>query len=71
MKNKNNSNFIAAKVVLNKDTIEELKKKTNSDTTKDALAKAVIHYINCKHICDDPNGQKLLIIMKKRGRIIF
>lgn len=39
--------IIIVQTKLPKDTLEELKKKTGESTTKEALSKAINHYIDC------------------------
>lgn len=53
--------IIVLQIKLPKDVLEELKKKTGEATTKEALSKAINHYINCfmaeKEQKKNPQGQ--------------
>ena len=44
--------YVFARTVLPEEWLEELKKKTGIPTTKDALAEAVKHYLECPNIED-------------------
>ncbi len=39
--------FVYAQTVLTEDMLKELKRKTGEVSTKDALYKAVVHYLKC------------------------
>jgi len=49
-----------AQTVLTVDDIEALKEKTGETSTKDALAKAVTHYLECEYTQSRTCGQKSL-----------
>ncbi len=54
--------------VLVVDDLEALKQKTGESSTKDALAKAVLHYLNCEYThVEDMWAKKLEKAVKKRG----
>ena len=42
--------IVYAKAVLTVDDIEALKQKTGENTAKEALSKAVMHYLECEYI---------------------
>jgi hypothetical protein len=46
--------YVKATALLPDYILEELKKKTGEDTNKEALAKAIYHYVNCVN----PEGMK-------------
>lgn len=56
-----------AQTVLSEEDIEALKKKTGEPNTKDALAKAVEHYLECDYTKVDPN-KRLKEVMEKRNK---
>ncbi len=60
--------IIHAQTVLPEDVLEELKKKTGEVTTKDALAKAVEHYLVCPYTHEEPLSKKLEEVIKKKRR---
>ncbi len=41
--------LIHVQTVLTEDVLEELKRKTGEKTTKDALLKAIEHYLRCPY----------------------
>lgn len=42
--------IVYVQTVLNEEELEELKKKTGEHTTKEALRKAVEHYLSCPEV---------------------
>jgi len=54
--------YIIVQTKLPEDTLKKLKEKSGEKTTKEALARAVEHYINCTHV--EPPKK---IIRKRRG----
>uniref|UniRef100_A0A7C4S567 Uncharacterized protein n=1 Tax=Geoglobus ahangari TaxID=113653 RepID=A0A7C4S567_9EURY len=60
--------IVHAQTVLPEEVLEELKRKTGEMTTKDALAKAVEHYLICPYTHEEPLGKRLEEIMKKKRR---
>ena len=53
--------------VLMEDDIEALKLKTGESTTKDALAKAVAHYLECEYTqVEDMFAKKLEKVIKRK-----
>jgi len=60
--------IVHAQTVLPEDVLEELKRKTGEMTTKDALAKAVEHYLTCPYTHEEPLGKRLEEVIKKKRR---
>ncbi len=60
--------IVHAQTVLPEDVLEQLKKKTGESTTKDALAKAVEHYLKCPYVHEDTFEKKLEEIIKKKKK---
>lgn len=60
--------IIHAQTVLMVEDIEALKQKTGEPYTKDALAKAVQHYLDCKYVRNDSKelSEKLAEVLKRR-----
>ncbi len=55
--------------VLTEDDIEALKAKTGESSTKDALAKAVQHFLDCEYTHEeDMWTKKLEKVVKKRAK---
>lgn len=46
--------LVHAQTILEEDQLEELKERTREHTTKDAISKAIDHYLECK----DTKGKK-------------
>ncbi len=61
--------IVHAQTVLPEDVLKELKKKTGESTTKDALAKAVEHYLKCPYTHEDTFEKKLEEIIKKKKKV--
>ncbi len=59
--------YVIAQTELPEDKIKELKKKTGEKTVKDAIAKAVEHYIICNYT-DYPKTSKREYNKKRSGR---
>jgi len=55
-----------AQVVLDEEVIKELKEKTGEKTIKDALLKAVLHYIDCPEAGNEVGS---LIVKRKRRKL--
>jgi hypothetical protein len=56
--------------VLLLDDIEALKTKTGESSTKDALAKAVQHFLDCEYTqAEDMWTKKLEKVVKKRSKL--
>lgn len=62
--------IVHAQTVLLEDELEALKQKTNEETTKDALAVAIHHYLECIHTQEDAWAKKLEKIVQKRQNIL-
>lgn len=41
--------YVIINIEFSEGTIHRLKEKTEEETTKDAISKAVMHYIHCHH----------------------
>ncbi|RLE46231.1 MAG: hypothetical protein DRJ31_10250 [Candidatus Methanomethylicota archaeon] len=61
--------IVHAQTVLPEDVLEELKRKTGESATKDAIAKAVEHYLMCPYTHQEPLEKKLEEVLKKKKRI--
>ncbi len=62
--------IVHAQTVLLEDELEALKQKTNEDTTKDALATAIHHYLECEYTHEDAWAKRLEKIVQKRQNIL-
>ncbi|NHW23319.1 MAG: DUF5371 domain-containing protein [Archaeoglobales archaeon] len=58
--------IVHAQTVLPEEVLEELKKKTGETATKDAIAKAVEHYLECPYTHEEPFEKKLEEVIKKK-----
>ncbi|MHC1624987.1 MAG: DUF5371 family protein [Methermicoccaceae archaeon] len=59
--------IVHAQTVLAEDDLIALKEKTGEKHTKDAIAKAIEHYLHCSYTDDDPLKAKLERVVKKRS----
>ena len=59
--------LVIVQTKLPEDVLAELKKKTGEKTTKEALAKAIDHYLECKHVEATPKVPK--VKRRRSGRI--
>ena len=58
-----------AQTVLTMEDIEALKQKTGESSTKDALAKAVTHYLECEYTqVQDMWAKKLEKVVKRKKK---
>ena len=58
-----------AQTVLTTDDIDALKQKTGESSTKDALAKAVTHYLECEYTqVEDMWAKKLEKVVKRKRK---
>jgi hypothetical protein len=58
-----------AQTVLTVEDIESLKQKTGESSTKDALAKAVTHYLECEYTqVEDMWAKKLEKVVKRKRK---
>ena len=58
-----------AQTVLTVDDIEALKQKTGEDSTKDAISKAVAHYLECEYTqVENMWAKKLEKIVKRKQK---
>lgn len=58
-----------AQTVLTEDDIEALKSKTGESSTKDAIAKAVSHYLECEYTkVEDMFAKKLERVIKRKQK---
>ncbi|AEA47096.1 MAG: hypothetical protein DRO98_00990 [Archaeoglobales archaeon] len=60
--------IVHAQTVLPEHVLEELKKKTGESATKDAIAKAVEHYLMCPYTHEEPLEKKLEEVLKKKKK---
>ncbi|MFO7968380.1 MAG: DUF5371 family protein [Archaeoglobaceae archaeon] len=60
--------IVHAQTVLDEKTLEELKQKTGEKTTKDAITKAIYHYITCSYTHEEPLERRLEEAIQKRNR---
>ncbi|MCC6027987.1 MAG: DUF5371 domain-containing protein [Archaeoglobus sp.] len=60
--------IVHAQTVLPENVLEELKKKTGEPATKDAIAKAVEHYLVCPYTHEEPLKKKLEEVIKKKQK---
>ncbi|MEL4305316.1 DUF5371 family protein [Methanococcoides sp. LMO-2] len=60
--------IVHAQTVLAEDQLEALKKKTGETSTKDALSKAVDHYLECEYtdMSDEMWTHKLEKVVQKK-----
>jgi len=58
--------IVHAQTVLPEEILKELKKKTGESSTKDALAKAVEHYLRCPYTHEEPLEKKIEEVLKRR-----
>ncbi len=58
--------LVIVQTKLPEDVLAELKKKTGEKTTKEALAKAVDHFLECSHVKIAPKAAKA---RRRSGRI--
>ncbi|MFO7967964.1 MAG: DUF5371 family protein [Archaeoglobaceae archaeon] len=58
--------IVHAQTVLAEQVLSELKSKTGEIATKDAIARAVDHYLSCSHTQEEPLERRLEEAMKKR-----
>ncbi|MFP3908848.1 MAG: DUF5371 family protein [Archaeoglobaceae archaeon] len=59
--------IVHAQTVLAEQVLNELKSKTGEPATKDAIARAVEHYLACSYTHEEPLERKLEEVMKKRS----
>lgn len=63
------ANIMHAQTVLTMEDIESLKQKTGESSTKDALAKAVTHYLECEYTqVEDMWAKKLEKVVKRKKK---
>ncbi len=58
--------IVHAQTVLPENVLDELKKKTGESATKDAIAKAVEHYLMCPYTHEEPLEKKLEEVLRKK-----
>ncbi|MCD4806210.1 MAG: DUF5371 domain-containing protein [Methanococcoides sp.] len=63
--------IVHAQTVLTEDQLEELKKKSNEPSTKEALSIAVQHYLECEYteMNDEMWTRKLEKVVQKKQQI--
>lgn len=63
------SKIMHAQTVLTVEEIEALKQKTGESSTKDAIAKAISHYLECEYTqVEDMWAKKLEKIVKRKQK---
>lgn len=61
------SRIMHAQTVLTEEEVEALKRKTGESSTKDAVAKAVAHYLECEYTgVTDMWAKKLEKVVKRK-----
>ncbi|MCS7121874.1 MAG: DUF5371 domain-containing protein [Archaeoglobaceae archaeon] len=58
--------IVHAQTVIPLEVLEQLKRKTGESATKDAIAKAIEHYLVCPYTHEEPFERRLEEIMRKR-----
>ncbi|MFO7967902.1 MAG: DUF5371 family protein [Archaeoglobaceae archaeon] len=58
--------LVHAQTTLSEEALSELKRKAGKNATKDAIAVAVEHYLNCQHTYQESLEKKLERTIKKR-----
>ncbi len=62
--------IVHVQTVLMEDELAALKQKTNEGSTKDAVAAAIYHYLECAHTHEDAWAKRLEKILQKRQNIL-
>ena len=62
--------IVHVQTVLMEDELAALKQKTNEESTKDAVAAAIYHYLECAYTHEDAWAKRLEKIMQKRQNIL-
>lgn len=60
--------IVHAQTVLSDSSLSELKKKTGENATKDAIYRAVEHYLVCQYTHEEPLEKRLEETLKKREK---
>jgi hypothetical protein len=60
--------IVHAQTVLGEEILNELKKKTGESATKDAIAKAIEHYLMCPYTHEEPLEKRLEEVLRKKKR---
>ncbi len=68
MRKKDTGKIVHAQTVLPSEMLEELKKKTGESSTKDAIYKAIEHYLACPYTHEDPLKKRLEQVLKRRKK---
>jgi len=58
--------IVHAQTVLDENALNELKKKTGESATKDAIGRAIEHYLMCQYTHEEPLEKRLEDTLKKR-----
>jgi len=61
--------IVHAQTVLLESKLEELKEKTGEMATKNAIARAVEHYLICPHTHEDPMVRRLEEVIERKIRV--
>ncbi|CAG1000347.1 MAG: DUF5371 family protein [Candidatus Methanoperedens sp.] len=62
--------IVHVQTVLMENELAALKQKTNEESTKDAVAAAIYHYLECAYTHEDAWAKRLEKIMQKRQNIL-
>ncbi len=62
--------IVHVQTVLMEDELAALKQKTNEKSTKDAVADAIYHYLECAYTHEDAWAKRLEKIIQKRQNIL-
>ncbi len=62
--------IVHVQTVLMEDELAALKQKTNEGSTKDAVAAATYHYLECAYTHEDAWAKRLEKILQKRQNIL-
>lgn len=58
--------LVHAQTILSEEALSELKRKAGKNATKDAIAEAVKHYLDCQHTYQESLEKKLERTIKNR-----
>ncbi|MFP3908398.1 MAG: DUF5371 family protein [Halobacteriota archaeon] len=60
--------LVHAQTILNEEALSELKRKSGENSTKDAIAAAVDHYLGCQYMYEESLEKKLERTLRNRRR---
>lgn len=58
--------LVHAQTILSEEALSELKRKAGKNATKDAIAVAIDHYLDCQHTYQESLEKKLERTLKQR-----